>query len=152
MDLQLQGRTALVTGASQGIGRAVARILAREGVKLAVVARRKPLLEVLSSEITAAGGAKAATHVWAKGLSREIALHNITINSLQPGRIRSEQIDKRYPTDEARHEFSAAEIPAGRFGETDEIANLAVFLVSPLAGYVTGTVIPVDGGMSRFAF
>ena len=204
MDLQLQGRTALVTGASQGIGRAVARILAREGVKLAVVARRKPLLEVLSSEITAAGGvapalidadfypegasedvaaraiaalghvdilvnaaggsrpitfdatkaewhegmtlnfwrlrelthaivpgmrtqkfgrivnftgtsepkilnaafsAKAATHVWAKGLSREIAPHNITINSLQPGRIRSEQIDKRYPTDEARREL-----------------------------------------------
>ena len=45
-----------------------------------------------------------------------------------------------------------AEIPAGRFGNADEIGNLAVFLSSPLAGYVTGTVIPVDGGMSRFAF
>ncbi len=251
MDLQLQGRCALVTGASQGIGREIARGLAREGAQVAVVARRKPLLEALAEEIVSAGGlspvlieadfypenaaeavaaraldalgrvdilinaaggsrpitfdaskeqwhegmtlnfwrirelthaivpsmkknnfgrivnltgtsepkmlnaafsAKAALHVWAKGLSREVAPHGITINSLQPGRIRSEQIDKRYPTDEARREFSQAEIPAGRFGNVDEIGNLAIFLASPLAGYVTGTVIPVDGGMSRFAF
>ena len=51
MDLELKGKTALVTGASQGIGRAIARLLAREGVKLAVVARRKPLLEELAAEI-----------------------------------------------------------------------------------------------------
>ncbi len=251
MDLQLQGRCALVTGASQGIGRAIARGLAREGVKVAAVARRKPLLDELAAEIVGAGGvspvlieadfypenaseavaaralealgrvdilinaaggsrpitfdatkaqwhegmtlnfwrirelthaivpsmkknsfgrivnltgtsepkilnaafsAKAALHVWAKGLSREVAPYGVTINSLQPGRIRSEQIDKRYPTDEARREFSQAEIPAGRFGAVDEIGNLAIFLASPLAGYVTGTVIPVDGGMSRFAF
>lgn len=251
MDLQLKGRRALVTGASQGIGRAIALGLAREGVTVVAVARRKNLLEALAAEIVDAGGvapvlieadfypenaseavaaramealgrvdilinaaggsrpitfeatkaqwnegmtlnfwrirelthaivpsmkanqfgrivnltgtsepkilnaafsAKAALHVWAKGLSREVAPHGITINSLQPGRIRSEQIDKRYPTDEARREFSQAEIPAGRFGNADEIANLAIFLASPLAGYVTGTVIPVDGGMSRFAF
>jgi 3-oxoacyl-[acyl-carrier protein] reductase len=251
MDLQLKGRCALVTGASQGIGRAISLGLAREGVRIAAVARRKNLLDELAADIVsacgvapvlieadfypenssetvatraldalgrvdilinAAGGsrpiafdatkaqwhegmtlnfwrirelthaivpsmkknnlgrivnltgtsepkmlnaafsAKAALHVWAKGLSREVAAHGITINSLQPGRIRSEQIDKRYPTDEARREFSQAEIPAGRFGEADEIANLAIFLSSPLAGYITGAVIPVDGGMSRFAF
>jgi 3-oxoacyl-[acyl-carrier protein] reductase len=251
MDLQLRGRHALVTGASRGIGRAIARGLAQEGAKVAVVARRKQLLEELAAEIVHAGGAapvlieadfypenasesvaaralqalghvdilinaaggsrpitfdatkeqwhegmtlnfwrirelthaivpsmkncnfgrivnltgtsepkmlnaafsaKAALHVWAKGLSREVAPHGITINSLQPGRIRSEQIDKRYPTDAARREFSQAEIPAGRFGTVDEIGNLAIFLASPLAGYVTGAVIPVDGGMSRFAF
>ena len=55
MDLQLKGRTALVTGASMGIGRAIARALAAEGVKLAVLARRGNLLEELSREITAAG-------------------------------------------------------------------------------------------------
>lgn len=251
MDLQLQGRCALVTGASQGIGRAIALGLAREGVKVAAVARRRHLLEELAVEIAGAGGvppvlieadfypenaseavaertlaalgrvdilinaaggsrpidfdatkaqwqegmtlnfwrirelthaivpsmkknnfgrivnltgtsepkilnaafsAKAAVHVWAKGLSRQVAPHGITINSLQPGRIRSEQMDKRYPTDDARREFSQAEIPAGRFGNADEIGNLAIFLSSPLAGYITGTVIPVDGGMSRFAF
>jgi len=51
MDLQLHGKTALVTGASMGIGRAIARGLAAEGVKLAVVARRRPLLEELAEEI-----------------------------------------------------------------------------------------------------
>ena len=56
MDLQLQGRCALVTGASQGIGRAIARGLAREGVKVAAVARRKHLLDALAAEIVSAGG------------------------------------------------------------------------------------------------
>ena len=60
MDLQLKGRTALVTGASTGIGRAIAAMLAGEGVKMAVVARRRELLETLSKEITAAGGSAPA--------------------------------------------------------------------------------------------
>src|SRR4029077_16763283 len=54
MDLQLKGRTALVTGASMGIGRAIARMRGREGVKSAGVARRKPLLEELAAEIARA--------------------------------------------------------------------------------------------------
>ncbi|MNC87085.1 3-oxoacyl-[acyl-carrier-protein] reductase FabG [compost metagenome] len=102
--------------------------------------------------INAANSAKAAVHAWAKGLSREMARHSITINSLQPGRIMSEQIRRMHPSDEDRARFSAENIPADRFGEPDELAVLAVFLSSPLAGYITGTVIPVDGGMSRFAF
>ena len=40
----------------------------------------------------------------------------------------------------------------GRFGEPEEFANVAIFLASPRSGYVTGTVLPVDGGMSKFAF
>jgi len=60
MDLQLKGRTALVTGASTGIGRAIAKTLAAEGVKMAVVARRRELLESLAHEIVATGGSKPA--------------------------------------------------------------------------------------------
>src|SRR5882672_10434558 len=60
MDLQLKGRTAIVTGASIGIGRAIAVTLAAEGVKMGVVARRRELLEKLAAEIVAAGGTKPA--------------------------------------------------------------------------------------------
>lgn len=251
MNFDFNGQTALVTGASQGIGRAIAKGLAAQGVKVAAVARRGELLEQLADEIkgqghvppalivadlypegageaiaqqaqaqlgrvdiliNAAGGsrpipvdagkaqwlegmtlnffrlrelthavlpgmverrwgrivnltgtseprminaafsAKAAVHVWAKGLSREVAKDGVTINSIQPGRIRSEQIRKRYPTLESELEFAREEIPMGRFGEPGELAHLAMFLVSPLASYITGTVIPVDGGMYRYAF
>jgi len=251
MDLQLAGKTALVTGASRGIGRAIALGLSREGVKLAIAARRVNLLEELAREVVsgrggeplllvsdlyqegaaeklaaqaekglgrvdilvnAAGGsrpypfeatneqwaegllvnfvrlrelshavvpgmkarkwgriinitgtseprglnaansAKAAVHAWAKGLSREMAKHGITINSIQPGRIMSEQIVRFHPTEEDRRKFAEENIPMGRFGEPEELANLAIFLASPRAGYITGTVTPVDGGMSRFAF
>ena len=251
MDLQLSGKTALVTGSSTGIGRAIAFALAREGAKVAVAARRVELLNELAQEIKAAncsdaivleadfqdpvtpkrlaacaeqslgridilvncaGGsrpvpvnaplerweegmmlnfarvrelthevipgmiarrfgriinitgtseprginvansAKAAVHAWAKGLSREIGKHGITVNSIQPGYILSEQMRRLFPTEEVRREVSERDIPVGRFGEPEELAALAVFLSSPHAGYITGTAIYVDGGMSRFAF
>ncbi len=251
MDLQLKNKTALVTGASQGIGRAIAKGLAAEGVQLCITARRRELLEELAGEITAAGGrkpaivvidimeenaaprlaaeaqraignigilinsaggskpplpldaaeeewtqgmtlnfirvrqlshailpqmirenwgriinisgksepdrlltatsAKAAIHAWAKGLSREVGRHGITVNSIPPGRIMSEQIRRKY-SPEFRAEQSAKEIPVGRYGEPEELAALAVFLASPIAAYITGTVMPVDGGLRRYAF
>jgi 3-oxoacyl-[acyl-carrier protein] reductase len=101
--------------------------------------------------INAANAAKAAIHAWSKGLSRQIAKDGVTINCIQPGRITSEQMLRMHPTEEKRHEFTR-EVPMGRFGEPDELADLAVFLTSPRASYITGTVIPVDGGLSRFAF
>src|SRR6202171_5748332 len=57
MDLDLKSRTAVVTGASIGIGRAITKGLAREGVRVVAVARRKDLLETLAQEVEAAGGA-----------------------------------------------------------------------------------------------
>src|SRR4030088_714552 len=60
MDLQLKGRGALVTGASAGIGRAIAKELAREGVRLVGTARRRAEREKLAAEIAAAGGAPVA--------------------------------------------------------------------------------------------
>jgi 3-oxoacyl-[acyl-carrier protein] reductase len=246
MDLGLKGRTALVTGASMGIGRGIATALFREGVKLAVVARRRNLLEELERElgeklviieqdfmqpeaperiataaldalgsveilVNNAGGsrrftleaseeqweealtlnftrqrqlthrllpqmmarkwgriinitgksepeglngafaAKAAMHSWAKGLSREVGKHGITVNSIPPGRIDSEQIRRNY-SPERRAKEEREDIPIGEYGKPEDIASLVCFLVSPLARYITGTVIPVDGGMRRYQF
>ena len=95
--------------------------------------------------------AKAAMHSWSKGLSREVGGDGITTNCIAPGRIMSDQIRRNY-TPEYRAEQSRTEIPVGRYGEPEELAALAVFLCSPLAAYVTGTMIAVDGGLRRYQF
>jgi 3-oxoacyl-[acyl-carrier protein] reductase len=95
--------------------------------------------------------AKAALHSWAKGLSRMVGRHGITVNCVPPGRIHSEQILRNY-TPEYRQWQSEHEIPVGRYGEPEDIANLVCFLASPRASYITGAVIPVDGGLRRYQF
>src|SRR5215510_7176616 len=72
----------------------------------------------------AAGPAKAAVHAWAKGLSRDVGRHGITVNCLAPGRIHSEQIDQRlHPTRESQEQF-ARQIPLGYFGDPSDMAYL----------------------------
>jgi 3-oxoacyl-[acyl-carrier protein] reductase len=101
--------------------------------------------------LIAATPAKAAVHAWSKGLSREVGKYGITVNCIPPGRIMSEQIRRKYSED-YRAAQSSSEIPVGRYGEPEELAALAVFLASPIARYITGTVMPVDGGLRRYAF
>jgi 3-oxoacyl-[acyl-carrier protein] reductase len=109
----------------------------------------RPVSPLNPHALNAALSAKAAVHLWAKGLSRDLAAEGITINSIQPGRIDSEQVERLYPA-ECRREYIEHNIPIGYFGKPVDLANLAAFLASPLAGYITGTVIPVDGGMSFY--
>ena len=74
MDLELRGRTALVTGASQGIGRALARMLAMQGVRVAGAARRTSFIESMAAEVKAAGGERIeaiAVDLYRGGRARE---------------------------------------------------------------------------------
>jgi len=249
VDLQLAGKVALVTGASAGLGRTIARVLAEEGCRLALLARRRHLLEelaaalpasaeplILAEDFTAAGAAdrtrdavlgrfgecdilvnnaggsrpqaslgddavwmesmdinfhagrrmahafipamqarrygrivnitgpdephninaanapNGAVHIWAKALSRQLGGDGITVNSIPPGRIRSEQIDARIlPTEEARRAWAEKEVPVGYIGEPEDLAVLVAFLCSPRARYITGQVIHVDGGARRYS-
>lgn len=71
------------------------------------------------------------------------------MNCLGPGRIHSEQIDKRlHPTAESQAQF-ARNIPLGYFGDPTDMANLVAFLCSPKARYITGQRMYVDGGLHR---
>ncbi|MEW6322319.1 MAG: SDR family oxidoreductase [Acidobacteriota bacterium] len=94
--------------------------------------------------------------VWglAKTLSRELAAHGILVNVVAPGRIQTERIEELdqanaaragKPVDEIRR-ASVAQIPMGRLGRPEELANLVVFLASEAASYITGQAITVDGG------
>jgi len=101
--------------------------------------------------LNGAFAAKAAMHSWAKGLSREVGRHGVTVNSVPPGRIVSEQILRNY-SPEFRSRESEHDIPVGEYGQPEDIANLVCYLASPLARYITGAVIPVDGGLRRYQF
>jgi 3-oxoacyl-[acyl-carrier protein] reductase len=81
---------------------------------------------------------------WAKTLARELGPQGITVNSIAPGRIATDRLEQLYQT--RSREDDLAQIPLGRFGKPEEIASVVCFLASDAASYVTGTLIPVDGG------
>lgn len=85
----------------------------------------------------AKGGLIAAT----KALAQEVARKNITVNAVAPGFIRTDMVQG---LDE---EALRKTIPANRFGYPEEVAELAGFLASPAAGYITGEVISINGGL-----
>jgi Dehydrogenases with different specificities (related to short-chain alcohol dehydrogenases) len=250
MELFMKGQTAIVTGASQGIGRAITRALALEGVQVMAVARNRELLDGLKADISAAGGvppitliaelthagssaliaeralaelgqvnilvnnagrsqpldvvglddkwqesfileferprqltqvllphfmerkqgvvlnvistfelksinasavAKTALTAWSKQLSAQVGRYNVRVNCLQPGLIDTENTRRMF-TPQQRKDFAEANIALGDFGEPEDMADTAVFLVSPRARYVTGAVWNVDGGLRYYPF
>jgi 3-oxoacyl-[acyl-carrier protein] reductase len=85
-------------------------------------------------------------------MAAELAPHNIRVNSIAPGSIRfpGGSWDKRCLEDpEGMKEFVSREMPLGRFGTVEEVANVAVFLASARASLVTGACLNVDGCQSR---
>ena len=85
----------------------------------------------------AKGGLIAAT----KALAKEVARKNITVNAVAPGFIKTDMVEG---LDEAALKKT---IPANRFGQPEEVAALVAFLASPEAGYITGNVISINGGL-----
>ena len=122
------------------------------------LAMKRALANLLANAVSYGGSARVRLispvsigAAEAKGLSREVGQFGITVNSIPPGRIMSEQIRRNYPED-YRKQFAETEIPVRYWGESEDLAVMAVWLASPLARYVTGTVIPVDGGLRRYQF
>jgi 3-oxoacyl-[acyl-carrier protein] reductase len=247
MDLGLEGRTALVTGASKGIGLGIARALAREGARVAVSSRSRERIDAAATEIRArgyvhdsgdldgaprlveeveadlgplavlvtnTGGPPAGPDPlgftrdqWEatyrdlvlgpmalieralpgmrerrfgrvlnvsssavrepipaimlsnahrpgllaafKTLAHHVAADGVTLNSVLPGRIATDRIFETFGSEEAAQELAREQIPAGRLGTVEEMAAVAAFLCSERAGYVTGTAVLVDGGLTR---
>jgi 3-oxoacyl-[acyl-carrier protein] reductase len=247
VDLGLKGRTAIVSGASSGIGLATAESLAAEGANVTMFARRRELLRREADRIGAlavrgdvrntrdletvvertiaafggidilvwnGGGPPPATAVettpealeeavelllmpavrlvnlclphltespagrilfftsiavkepvdnlaltnavrpgltgWAKSLSRQLGPRGITVNCVAPGRIATARLAQLYP--EGPTEADVKAIPIGRWGTPQEFGDVACFLASDRARYVTGTTLLVDGGMSHGLF
>jgi 3-oxoacyl-[acyl-carrier protein] reductase len=244
MDLGLSGRTAIVCGASQGIGLAIAETLAAEGMQVAMFARRRKVLAAEAERLGAlavqgdvtnprdcerlvgravdafggvdvlvnnSGGPPRGTALevddesleeavallllsavrmttlclphlrrspagrviniesstvrepadnlalsnavrpgvvgWAKTLARELGPDGITVNTIAPGRIDTERLAEVYPDGPTEKDLQP--IPLRRLGRPDEIAAVVCFLASDAASYMTGTVVPVDGGLTR---
>ena len=251
MKLGLEGRVALVMGASRGLGRAIAAALASEGAKVAIASRSGEKLdeaaaeiggaatpfvadasdldrlETLPAEVEAAlgpieilvlntggppfGGAldheleawetayrslvlaprvlaeavlpgmrergwgrivnvgssstrepipglnlsnahRMAAVGFLKTLSGEVAADGITVNTVATGRFGTERLADANGSLEAAEEAAKLEVPAARLGQPEEYGDLVTFLCSERAAYITGTVIPIDGGLLRTAF
>jgi NAD(P)-dependent dehydrogenase (short-subunit alcohol dehydrogenase family) len=90
-----------------------------------------------------------------KVLAGEGAPHNVLVNALMIGSIKSDQIRRAYDRSAKDVDFetfmanSGKSLPMGRMGEAEECANVALFLVSGAASYLTGCAINMDGGVSR---
>jgi 3-oxoacyl-[acyl-carrier protein] reductase len=84
-----------------------------------------------------------------KTLAREVAADGVTVNTVASGRFATDRIADNYGSLQAAEAAARSEIPAGRLGTPDEYGDLVAFLCSDRAAYITGTVIPIDGGLLR---
>jgi 3-oxoacyl-[acyl-carrier protein] reductase len=107
--------------------------------------------------LAVSNGLRLALVGWSKTLAGEVAANGVTVNVIVQGRIHTDRVDqldeaaakRGNTTIEAIRQASIATIPVGRYGRSDELADVATFLASERASYVTGARIRVDGGMIK---
>jgi 3-oxoacyl-[acyl-carrier protein] reductase len=80
----------------------------------------------------------------ARSFARELGSRSITANVIAPGFV---ETDMTADLDEKRRSEIAGQVPLGRFCSAEEIASVVSFIASPKASYITGAIIPVDGGL-----
>ncbi len=180
---RLDGRAALVTGASRGLGAGMARALAEAGAHVVLHSSReeaRAAADVIAAEcgvrtacVTAdlsepastgkiiniasllsfQGGIRASAHAAAKGaaaqltkaLANEWASGGVNVNAIAPGYMVTDNT-RSLIEDPVRYRDITARIPAGRWGQPDNLAGATVFLASAASDYVHGHVLVVDGG------
>jgi 3-oxoacyl-[acyl-carrier protein] reductase len=124
-------------------------------INIASVAVKQPIDGLILSNT-----ARAGVIGFAKTVSNEFARDNVLVNSVCPGRILTDRIihlaQERAKRDNKTIEdvinSMEQDLPMGRIGKPEELANLVVFLASERASYVTGTTIQVDGGVVKGIF
>src|SRR5947208_394970 len=118
--MRLTGKVALVTGAQQGIGKAIALAYGREGASVVI------------------------NYVDGRAAALELASHKIRVNAIAPGLTDTAQ--PRYGMSEEELQAAGRQVPLGRIGTPEDVAELAVFLASEESRHITGQTIHVNGG------
>jgi 3-oxoacyl-[acyl-carrier protein] reductase len=92
---------------------------------------------------------RMATVGFLKTLAGEVADDGVTVNTVATGRFATDRLASNWGSWEEMERHAHAGVPAGRLGQPEEYGDLVAFLCSERAGYLTGTVIPLDGGLLR---
>ena len=123
------------------------RMLERRSGSVIFIASMASLMGV--PQIVAYSAAKSAYIGMVRALATEWGPGGVRVNAIAPGWIASDMLDKALSGDPARRTTILGRTPMGKFGEPDDIGWAAVYLASPAARFVTGVVLPVDGGASE---
>ena len=137
MELGLRGKAVVVTGGSKGIGLACAQAFLDEGARVALVSRDPARVDAALKRVRAADGA-----AWGAHQRHQSRRHH---DRARAGAVAARGQSAR-PHRAGGAGAGAARVPMRRYAAAEDVAHLAVFLASDKAGYITGAIVPMDGG------